>query len=114
MFILYAADYAKEKWDIRGNLMMDLRMCLFRKFMNYTKEAQDEVPVSDMVTGLMADVADVTHGYMKVIEIARLSGKLGISVYFTLNHNPRVWWVLVLVPSLMALWGWLRTEYFIQ
>lgn len=113
MIILFFVDGAKTNMDIKGRLQRDLSQCLFRKFMNYNQEAQDDVPLPDMMTALETGAGEVTKGYIFVLESVRLGGQVAISISFVLQQNPDAWWAVVLVPSLIALWCCIRTRKFI-
>jgi ABC-type multidrug transport system fused ATPase/permease subunit len=114
MFILYAADLVKIKMDIQGRLQRDLSQNLFRKFMNYNKQSREEVPTPDCVVALTQDCGAVTAGYINCLKMCQLAGKLSISIFFTLSQNPSAWWACLLVPSLMILWGYKRTNAYIR
>jgi ABC-type multidrug transport system fused ATPase/permease subunit len=114
MFILFAIEHLKIRLDIHGRLRRDLSRCCFRTFLNYTHQSQEEVNQTDMLEIITDGCESATEGYMILLEVFQVMGKLGLSIYFTLSHNFSVWWAVVAVPTVLLLWANLRTRVFID
>ncbi|CAK0834514.1 unnamed protein product [Prorocentrum cordatum] len=66
-----------------------LRQNVFRKFMNYDADSRGKVPSSERVLAMTSDIDDIVEsGYMKALEIVKITGKLGVSSFFILQENP--------------------------
>lgn len=114
VLVLHAAERIKVTIDIHGRLRSIMAQHVICKFMNYSNSSREDTLLADMVTSATTDVTAVSDGYMKVISMVRLAGKLAVSIFFTLQRNSGVWWATVAVPTLMIGWGLLRTKVYIK
>jgi ABC-type multidrug transport system fused ATPase/permease subunit len=113
VLIFFALDHLVIRINCSGTLKTWLAKSLFRKYMNYSTESQETIPLSEQVGALSGDVADACEGYSTLISMGRLIGKIGMAIFFTLQQNPDAWWAVVSIPGIMLIWGCCRTRKYI-
>ena len=59
-----------------------------RKYLNYNEEARSQVQITDIQLAVREDADRVARGYMSVLHILYLMGKLLVMLYFTASANP--------------------------
>lgn len=111
MVALHMWDYAKIGMDIQGRVRVWIQESLFRKYLNYNDESRAHVPPARMQTAITQDAGALADGYVAVLEIVAMLGKLVITIIFILNSDPGSLWVLITMPCTMLLVATLR-HYF--
>jgi len=64
--------------------------------------------ITDMQLLVREDAGSISEGYMSVLTILKLVGKLMVMIYFTGSANPQALKTVALMPLLMFLFGCLR------
>eukprot|EP00747_Dinoflagellata_sp_TGD_P129662 gnl/TRDRNA2_/TRDRNA2_174718_c3_seq3.p1 gnl/TRDRNA2_/TRDRNA2_174718_c3~~gnl/TRDRNA2_/TRDRNA2_174718_c3_seq3.p1 ORF type:complete len:587 (+),score=120.50 gnl/TRDRNA2_/TRDRNA2_174718_c3_seq3:114-1763(+) len=62
----------------------------------------------------MEDAGALAEGYMSVLTLFRIMGKLAVLTYFTLTQTPSAWKCLIVMPTLMVVWGLYRNPMFVE
>lgn len=77
-FLLIATDRLKEgPLEISKAINEHFKVNVFRKYMNCTEDAKDQVPIQDIVAAMDVDIPSLVDGcYMSVFEISRDIGKI--------------------------------------
>jgi hypothetical protein len=76
-------------WGIAGQLRQHLQVILLKKFLNYTDESRNKVPVGQLVMSMVRDVTNsVVDGYLVTIDM--LFGTFPRSKDTPYIHNPRM------------------------
>eukprot|EP00437_Effrenium_voratum_P005659 CAMPEP_0181427244 /NCGR_PEP_ID=MMETSP1110-20121109/16071_1 /TAXON_ID=174948 /ORGANISM="Symbiodinium sp., Strain CCMP421" /LENGTH=824 /DNA_ID=CAMNT_0023550449 /DNA_START=48 /DNA_END=2522 /DNA_ORIENTATION=+ len=103
MLVLHAWDLVKALLDVQGHLRLYLQASLFRRYLNYSEESRLSVPPTDMQHALSLGSKSAAEGYTKLIDLFQKFGQLGVFTYFTLRENPAAIYLILAMPSLMAL-----------
>lgn len=86
---------------LQGNLM--------RQFLNYKQEIRNNIKHSEVIMVMIRDVIEVADkGYMKVLNILRITGKLGFALIFIMNENKVAAIPLVVYPIILSCWLCIR------
>merc|ERR1711865_1263440 len=85
-----------------------LQQNVFRKYLNYNEESRAEVQITDIQMAVREDAGHIAEGYMSVLTILKLVGKLIVMVYFTGSENPHALKTVALMPLLMLVFGCVR------
>lgn len=87
-FIVHITDSLKVRLALPMMLRKLLRMNLMRKFLNYKEEIRSIVNGGMLSMAMMRDVREVVDGgYIKILEIIRILGKLFLALLFILAEN---------------------------
>eukprot|EP00439_Symbiodinium_sp_Y106_P070289 s872_g12.t1 len=103
MLVLHAWDLVKALLDVQGHLRLYLQASLFRRYLNYSEESRLSVPPTDMQHALSMGSKSAAEGYTKLIDLFQKFGQLAVFTYFTLRENPAAIYLILAMPSLMAL-----------
>jgi len=110
MFVLHFWDYRKKLLDISGLSREFLQTNLFRKYLNYSEQSRLTAPPSLMQVAIVQDSTEVVEGYMAILSVVQSIGKLVILVYFILLENPSALIPVIIMPSCMLVFSYLRTN----
>ncbi|CAE6921301.1 lolD [Symbiodinium natans] len=103
MLVLHAWDLIKANMDVQGHLRLYLQASLFRRYLNYSEESRVSVPPADMQHALSLGSKSAAEGYTKVMDLFQKFGQLAVFTYFTLRENPDAIYLILAMPSLMAI-----------
>lgn len=105
-FILVAADHFEMSvLEMGFHIRQHLRVNLFRKYLNYTRESRLRVPIQDLKTSMMEDIPTLARdGYLITFEILKKVMKVFVVGYWLLKKHPRSGLPLAVYPTLMLLW----------
>jgi len=89
-FFLLGIDYGEMVGLEMGfNIRKHLRVNLFRKYLNYSPESRQQVPIQDLKACMMEDIPDVVaNGYLIIFDILQTIGKICVVVFFMISENP--------------------------
>ncbi|CAE8585907.1 unnamed protein product [Polarella glacialis] len=105
MLVLHAWHIIRIQLDMKGKVRLFLQANLFRKYLNYSEDSREKVCAADIQGGIFGDSAGLAEGFMSILQILKLAGKLVVLTSFALRSNPdALRWVLIM-PSLMLLFG---------
>jgi len=108
MAALHVWDLVRTKMDISGHSRCFLQTSIVRKYLNYNEQSRSEVSITEIQLAVREDSADMAEGYMAVLSILKLIGKLTVMLYFTLQENPSALTTVIIMPALMVVWGYIR------
>jgi len=110
-FLLLGADfYSMRGLEMGFYIRKYLRVNLFRKYLNYTKESRDEVPVQDINASIMDDIPEmVANGYLIVFSLLKMNGKILMVAFFLLSKHPRA--ALPMLAYMFAIVVYLSCRY---
>ncbi|CAE7209335.1 Abcb9 [Symbiodinium microadriaticum] len=89
-FILLGADYFEMAvLEMGFYIRYHLRVNLFRKYLNYTEQSRQLVPLQDLKISMMEDIPElVSQGYLIIFELWSMLGKIVCIAYFMLRKHP--------------------------
>jgi len=108
MVPIHGWEYARIALDLKGVLRNFLRASCYRKYLNYTWDSRQKFGAAEMKIALECDVAEASKCYTHGVELSRVLIRVCLVVFFTLEKNPRSWWIILLMPALMACWIYCR------
>merc|ERR1719355_437154 len=86
--LLHIIDVNKLTFNVAGMSRLHLQTNLMRKFLNYKEEHRAKISVGDVTMTMVRDVTEVVNfGFMKVLEVVRIVGKLSLALIFILTEN---------------------------
>jgi len=101
MAVLTFADMVKVRLDVAGRSKRFVQENLFRKYLHYTDDSRALVSDSSIQVALTKDCAEVVEGYMQILGLATVLGKLAVILSFILSENPEAVTDIVLMTSCM-------------
>uniref|UniRef100_A0A7S2KED4 ABC transporter domain-containing protein n=1 Tax=Zooxanthella nutricula TaxID=1333877 RepID=A0A7S2KED4_9DINO len=110
MLFLHIWDISKVKMDLEGRSRVFLQTSIFRKYLNYSEQSRSKVRVSHMQVAIMNNTADLAKAYVNVLEMMQMLGKIVLLVFFMLTQDPQALPILALIPALMVVFGWARSD----
>lgn len=110
MAALHIWSYIKLKLDIQGHSRVYLQTAIFRKYLNYNEASRSSVRVSHMQVALLSNTADLAVAYCAVLSMFSMIGKLILLMVFMLSQDATASWVLVVMPSMMLVFGICRSD----
>jgi len=108
MAVLHAWDLVRIGIDISGHSRGFMQTSLIRKYLNYDEQSRDEVSITEIQIAVREDAVDMAEGYMALLSLLNLTGKLLVMLYFTLLENPHTLTTVMIMPGLMLVWGCFR------
>eukprot|EP00930_Biecheleria_cincta_P013357 TRINITY_DN11951_c0_g1_i2.p1 TRINITY_DN11951_c0_g1~~TRINITY_DN11951_c0_g1_i2.p1 ORF type:complete len:809 (+),score=134.74 TRINITY_DN11951_c0_g1_i2:116-2542(+) len=108
--IMHFWSYKKLTIDIEGRTKAMLQAFLFRKYLNYNNDSRESVTAAEIQLAVTKKCGDLAAAYTAVLEMVQQTGRLVLLVVFTLTHDPSSWWVIVVMPTLMIIFGYCRSE----
>ncbi|CAE7412923.1 ABCB10 [Symbiodinium pilosum] len=100
--VLHVWDIMRAVMDVEGRLQVLLKSYLFRRYLNYSEESRQSVAPPDMLVALGAGAEAAAKGYAHVMPLCQQVGQLGVFIYFTVSENPGATYLLMAMPSVMA------------
>lgn len=101
--LLQTIDLMKIYQKVGGRCRKALQENLARKFLNYKEESRSKISSGDITMAVMRDTLEVVdNGYMKVLAIFRILGKLVLVLLFVLRHNKAAAIPLFCFPLVMT------------
>jgi len=86
--ILYAWDYAKAHIDVKGASRSFLQVSLMQAYLDYTNESRCRVTTVEISHAIAENAVEVSHGYVAVLNIVGLIGKLITIEVFIILFQP--------------------------
>jgi len=112
---LHIVDYIKVKLDVPGFCSDFLQTNLFRKFLNYDENMRSQVAPAAMAMVLIHECPEVVEaGFMKLIAVVRILGKVFILCIFVYKENSSALLPMMFFPLLMSIWIMARTKHLIE
>lgn len=106
---LQLIDIQKVRFGIAGRSRQNLQANLLRKFFNYSEGVRTGISSAEVTMTMIRDVAEVVnHGFMKIIEVFQILGKVAMSCVFILAENRLAAIPLVVNPIIMGLFLYMR------
>mmetsp|Transcript_77863 Transcript_77863/g.166990 ORF Transcript_77863/g.166990 Transcript_77863/m.166990 type:complete len:860 (-) Transcript_77863:76-2655(-) len=103
--LLHLIDQYKCFIAIPGEARKALQANLMRKFLNYKEHVRSEIAASEITMAMIRDVTEVVDkGYMKVLEIFKIIGKLSCALIFILLENRMGVVPLFVYPLVLGAW----------
>jgi len=94
---------------VAGTSRKILQANLMRKFFNYREEHRSTLKAGEFTMVMVRDVREVIDfGFMKVLEILRIVGKLGLALIFILTESRTALIPLMVYPVLLGSFLWCR------
>lgn len=101
--LLQIIDVLKVRLQLDGICRKRLQVNLFRKFLNYKEERRAAISSGDITMAMTRDISEVVDsGFMKILEVIRILGKLGFAVVFILSENKMAAVPLGIFPVVMS------------
>lgn len=110
ILFIHGWKYRKLGLDLEGRTKALLQAYLFRKYLNYNEESRSKVSAAKMQGAIGSKAADLAAAYTAVLDMLQLFGRLALLTVFTLTHEPSSWWVLIVMPTLMTVFGCCRSN----
>jgi len=113
--LLHLIDVNKLKFNVAGVSRLHLQTNLMRKFLNYKEDHRSKISVGDVTMTMVRDVTEVVDfGFMKVLQVIRILGKLALALVFILTENRMATVPLFVYPVVMAIFLCCRGEMTIE
>lgn len=85
---IHAIDTLKASLGLAGRLRRLLQAALMRKFLTFREDIRDTISTGDMSMAMTRDISEVVEcGYMKLIKLICVVGKLCYAMIFILHEN---------------------------
>lgn len=102
---LHFVEIWKLSLGVNANSRRGLMENLLRKFLNYKEEARANISTGDLTMAMTRDITEVVDGgYMKILEVIRIIGKICIALVFILAENKMAAVPLVIFPFVMLMY----------
>eukprot|EP00931_Biecheleriopsis_adriatica_P047418 TRINITY_DN27339_c0_g1_i1.p1 TRINITY_DN27339_c0_g1~~TRINITY_DN27339_c0_g1_i1.p1 ORF type:complete len:856 (+),score=144.83 TRINITY_DN27339_c0_g1_i1:67-2634(+) len=90
-FVLLIVERLKRgPWYMGDDLKDNLKVNVFRKYLNYTDEARREAPMHVLQAAMSADIPDlVENGFLGMFEVVQYLGKILSTGYVVVTANPK-------------------------
>jgi len=85
---VHLADWANKRLGIPSRCTEFLQTNMFRKYLNFTDEARDEMPSSELALTIVRGTEVVAESYTCLLIIARRFGKLCVVSFFVFMEQP--------------------------
>lgn len=114
MYVLpYVGIHILAQWRcwlrVAGTARKMLQANLMRKFFNYREEHRSTIKAGEITMVMVRDVREVIDfGFMKVLEIVRCLGKLGLALIFILTESRTALIPLIIYPVLLGIFLYCR------
>lgn len=110
MIVLHAWDLSKVRLNLEGRTCCYLQRSIVRKYLNFDEDSRAAVDIT-AVQHLVEKHSDaMAHGYMALLKILTLAGKLAVVLFFTLHQNPRAIGMVMYMPAVMLSFVYLRNH----
>mmetsp|Transcript_37276 Transcript_37276/g.112533 ORF Transcript_37276/g.112533 Transcript_37276/m.112533 type:complete len:807 (-) Transcript_37276:21-2441(-) len=108
-FLIHLTDFWMCFISLRGSIRKLLQANLLRKFLNYKEEIRPTITLSQIQMAMVRDVQEVVEfGFMKLLSLARIFGKLTFAMIFILAESPVGSVPLLVCPVILGIFLWCR------
>jgi len=108
-FLIHLTDFWMCFISLRGSIRKLLQANLLRKFLNYKEEIRPTITLSQIQMAMVRDVQEVVEfGFMKLLSLARIFGKLTFAMIFILAESPVGGVPLLICPVILGVFLCLR------
>jgi len=100
---LHMIDYYRHGFGLNGLSKKMLQANLLRKFLNYKDEQRARISSGDVTMTMIRDVTEVVEeGYLKLMQVAAILGKVTLAMIFILAENRFALIPLIVMPVIMV------------
>jgi hypothetical protein len=113
--LLHIIDYYKCYLAVPAEVRKVLQGNLMRQFLNYKEDIRGTIKHSEVIMVMIRDVIEIADkGFMKILNIMKILGKLGFALLFILSENKNAAIPLIVYPLLLGCWLCCRERKTIQ
>mmetsp|Transcript_6403 Transcript_6403/g.19782 ORF Transcript_6403/g.19782 Transcript_6403/m.19782 type:complete len:784 (+) Transcript_6403:61-2412(+) len=108
-FVIHFTDYCMCYIGLSGAIRKMLQANLLRKYLNYNEEVRPTLALSQIQMAMVRDVKEVVDmGYMKLLALVRIIGKLLFALVFIMAESPVGSVPLLVCPAILGVFLCLR------
>lgn len=114
MIALHLIDLQAVRLDVGGMSREFLQANLFRKYLNFGDKVRGDLSPASMQVAILQDTGEVVEGYLAALELIKAFFKIAFTIYFILAENRNALLPVILMPLMMLIFVWIRTEALIE
>jgi len=108
----FAWEAGKFAIDLEGSVKMRLQGFMFRKYLNFDEESRSKIQGTELQEFIHNSTGRLAMGFVGLVGLGQLAGKLALLFYFMVSHNPGAVWALGVMPGIVILWVGFRETFF--
>lgn len=104
LILIHLWHFLRQKcFSVTGKTREFLQTSLFRKYMNYNEESRRKAAA--ITVALLKDCPRVAELYQNMVGLSQQLCRLILLQCFMVLHHREAWWVLLVMPTVMAAFG---------